>query len=96
MGYPMTWPRFIGRNHLQGDYDGPDVAGRAVIAGDARRLEQDSRDHRYGAQIAEKAGVTQEQAYAVLTAFFNDSLNPFRWPDDFVPREPAVGTQDKP
>jgi hypothetical protein len=84
----MTWPRFVGRNHIQGDYDdGPDGL-RSAIAGDARRLEQDSRDHRYGHEIAKVAGVEPEVARRVLDAFFNDSGNPLRWPHDFRPRLP--------
>jgi hypothetical protein len=86
MGYPMTYQRVINRNHLRGDYawfhkhriedqvacHEQCINPSPLIAGDLRRLEQDSRDGQYGKQIAEAAGVSPEVAVAVLTAFFTD------------------------
>ena len=69
MGYPMTYPRVIGRNRLFGDYDG---TPNGLLAGDLRRLEKDAIDSDYGHQIAAAAGVTPEDARSVLVAFFGD------------------------
>jgi hypothetical protein len=41
-----------------------------IIAGDMRRLEADSRDPRHLAEYAKAAGITPEQAKAVLDLFF--------------------------
>jgi hypothetical protein len=40
------------------------------LAGDMRRLEADQRDDRHLAEYAKRAGITPEQARAVLDAFF--------------------------
>lgn len=93
MGYPMTWPRLVGRSHLQGDYDATPLG---LIKGDMRRLEQDSRDEHYGRHIAEAAGVEPEVARRVLDVFFNDVPHPGRWPVDYVPREPASQDREEP
>jgi hypothetical protein len=45
-----------------------------MLAGDLRRLEADSRDERHLAHYARLAGVTPEQAKAVLDAFFERNL----------------------
>ena len=70
MGYPMTYPRVVGRNNLDGDYenDGPSWPGEAAVAGDLRRLESDQRDDTHLALYAKAAGVTPEQARLVLDA----------------------------
>jgi hypothetical protein len=70
MGYPMTWVRIIGRNHLHGDYTDADD-GRRLIAGDMRRLERDSRDDAHIRGYAKAAGCTKKQAKAVLDRFFD-------------------------
>jgi len=71
MGYPMTYRRVVNRNRLQGDYDGtPDV--RSIIAGDLRRLETDARDILHLTIAARVAGITIEQAKAVLDVFFEE------------------------
>lgn len=69
MGYPMTWPRVLDRNRLRGGYEvGP-------AAGDLRRLEDDQRDEYFLAKYADHAGITPEQALAVLDALFTDFGN---------------------
>lgn len=85
----MTWPRLVGRNRLLGDYGNTETRAAGLIAGDMRRLEQDSRDDRYGVTLASAAGVTPEQARAVLDAFFTDA-GIGNWPPDFVPRAPVL------
>lgn len=70
MGYPMTYPRVVLRNGLDGDY--AESRGGTLIAGDMRRLELDQRDERHLKQYAAVAGITDHQAYLVLTAFFTD------------------------
>lgn len=70
MGYPMTWKRLVNRNGLTGDYD-PGNPPKALISGDMRRLEIDSRDDRYGQEIANAAGVSLDVARRVLNAFFD-------------------------
>jgi len=76
MGYPMTYSRFVKRNLLEGDYD-PEAGQkplqfdpRPILRGDLRRLEQDQRDDRHLAEYAKVAGITPEQAKAVLDHFF--------------------------
>jgi len=70
----MTWPRVVARNSLGGDYQNNPVPGlhddRWPIRGDLRRLEADQRDDLHLAGYAQTAGVTVEQARAVLDAFF--------------------------
>lgn len=41
-----------------------------TLKGDLRRLEHDQRDERHLAEYAKRAGITPEQARAVLDAFF--------------------------
>ena len=76
MGYPMTYPRVVHRNGIDGDYSksGYDETQsvRTLIAGDMRRLELDQRDPRHLKRYAEYAGITDHQAWLVLTAFFTD------------------------
>lgn len=71
----MTYQRVIGRNNLQGDYE-PDGAPSfgGMIRGDLRRLEADQRDTMHLEWYAETCGVTEEQAKAVLDAFFGYAL----------------------
>lgn len=69
MGYPMTWDRLVKRNGLSGDYDGSGTHV-ATVAGDMRRLEQDSVDDCHAAEYAVAAGITPAQARAVLVEFF--------------------------
>lgn len=45
-------------------------AYKNMAAGDMRRLESDSRDERHLARFARAAGITPEQAEAVLDLFF--------------------------
>lgn len=75
MGYPMTWPRLVSRNRLQGDYDGGDET-RSIggIAGDMRRLEKDTRDDLHLRTYSELSGATLEQVSVILDAFFNGSV----------------------
>jgi len=77
MGYPMTYPRVVMRNGLQGDYSdsgpGPQFS-RTLLAGDMRRLEEDQRDARHIARYAEYAGVSKPKAAKVLEAFFTDFM----------------------
>ena len=91
MGYPMTWQRALARNALEGDYDhrvkkpanwdhwseeGQRAwQTQAMIAGDLRRLEADQRDEWHLSLYAKRAGVTPEQAKAVLDAFFASDLH---------------------
>jgi hypothetical protein len=79
MGYPMYWGRLVRRNGLTGGYREPGCQpgepdywlGRLrLVAGDMRRVETDQRDERHLAEYARRAGVTTEQARAVLDAFF--------------------------
>lgn len=49
-------------------------AAQRLVAGDLRRLEQDQRDPRHLEIYAKRAGVTPEQAKAVLDAFFDEDL----------------------
>lgn len=74
MGYPMTYRRVVARNQLHGDYmtdrkESYEVAAN-FVAGDLRRLEVDQRDEHHLVEYASRAGVTPEQARAVLDAFF--------------------------
>ena len=80
MGYPMTYHRIILRNGLSGGYDmgvKPNHHGPRAIAGDLRRLEEDSRDAAHLKQISEIAKITPEQAKIVLDWLFRDSNLPF-------------------
>lgn len=85
MGYPMTYVRVVARNGLQDGYElrptddaiiaaDPPYARVAAlqraIAGDLRRLERDQRDARHLGAYAHVAGITPEQARAVLDALF--------------------------
>lgn len=79
MGGPMTWGRLVARNGLKGDYGSPTdhvngMHGNRSIAGDMRRVERDMVSDEYGylAKFAAAAGVTTEQARAVLLAFFQE------------------------
>lgn len=45
-----------------------------MFRGDLRRLENDQRDERHLAEYAKRAGVTPEQARAVLDALFEGSF----------------------
>jgi len=76
MGYPMTYWRVLWRNELTGDYQHTGNTygredGRGLIRGDLRRLEQDQRDKHHLREYASHAGITPEQAKAVLDLFFD-------------------------
>ena len=75
MGYPMTYARLVGRNSLNGP--GYELAGdvKSMIRGDMRRLEADSRDANHLQKYALAAGITVEQAKAVLDAFFKEDYH---------------------
>jgi hypothetical protein len=72
----------VGRNQLGGpgyEADVPNKQGdnsehpawiRAMIRGDMRRLEMDSRDEQHLKMYAEHAGITVEQAKKFLDKFF--------------------------
>lgn len=73
MGYPMTYRRFIERNHLKGDYDTSTMmlpTDMGLVRGDLRRLEKNQRDEQHLLHYAELAGITPEQVKIVLDAFF--------------------------
>jgi hypothetical protein len=67
----MTYRRVVNRNHLDGDYDSTE---HGLVPGDLRRLERDQRDDHHLTRYAQHAGITKEQAKAVLDAFFEDTL----------------------
>lgn len=67
----MTYLRVVSRNGLTGTYD-PEGGQVALISGDLRRLELDQRDQSHLRRYAEYAGITDHQAWLVLTAFFTD------------------------
>lgn len=78
MGYPMSYARMVGRNQLGGpgyeaaeprDAKNPEWV-KAMIRGDMRRLEMDSRDEQHLKMYAEHAGITVEQAKKLLDLFF--------------------------
>lgn len=80
MGYPMTYPRVVMRNGLDGDYansgvvtgnDGRDAA-RRMLAGDLRRLELDARDDYHVARFAKLSGVSKPKVRLILDALFTD------------------------
>lgn len=77
MGSCMSWQRMLHRNGVTNGYDTdlspshPAWETRRVIGGDCRRIERDQRDERHLARYAESAGITAEQAQAVLDLFFN-------------------------
>jgi len=69
----MSWQRMIHRNQLTGGYRDfwPVHPRLALIAGDLRRIESDQRDARHLARFAAVAGITPEQARAVLDVLFD-------------------------
>ncbi len=86
MGYPMTWQRLVSRNGLHGGYTVTSELqhhGPRHIAGDMRRLEQDSRDALHLVKYARYAGITRDEAQAVLDAFFDPRLvtDILTWPE---------------
>jgi hypothetical protein len=83
----MTYSRLVGRNRLNGpgyahtdpktglvDVS-PEEVVRSMIRGDMRRMEQDQRDEHHLKLYAEHAGITVEQARAVLDLFFKEDYN---------------------
>ena len=87
MGYPMSWRRLVNRNGLNGGYQHSELPnqnahGSRLIAGDMRRLEEDSRDEAHLKWVAEIASITPEQAKLVLDWFFRDN-----WPNSDHPPE---------
>lgn len=90
MGGPMRYCRMVGRNRLFGPgyetkwpvKDNEDVTpeqlvqnARELIKGDMRRLEKDQRDGQHLKMYAEHAGITVEQARAVLDLFFKQDYD---------------------
>lgn len=73
MGYPMSWRRLVSRNNLGGDYCTPHDPWH-LIAGDMRRLENDSRDNEHLHAFAVLGDCTPAQAKAVLDAFFTGEI----------------------
>ena len=67
----MSWTRMLNRNRLRGDYPADEPPVQAYIAGDMRRIERDQRDDRHLARYAAGAGITPEQARAVLDMFLD-------------------------
>jgi hypothetical protein len=98
MGYPMTWGRLLSRNALLGNYTRirgygyvlpttEQTARLLTLAGDLRRLEQDSVDGKYATEsIAHRAGVDVETVVRVLKAFFDEA--PALPPHDPVEMKP--------
>ena len=76
MGYPMSYPRMVGRGDLGGDYTtdrtvpGLPKVNREMVAGDLRRLENDQRDDRHLAKYALRTGLTSMEVRSVLDLFF--------------------------
>lgn len=79
MGYPMTYPRIVNRNHLQGDYGNnpgqPEKGSLDLIRGDLRRLEKDQRDDSHVQAYSKAAGITAEQARRMLDLFFAGTVD---------------------
>lgn len=83
MGYPMTFPRLMGRTHhrigggaIFGDMD-IHRAATAIwreVESDLERLKKNSLDSVHLPRYAEKAGITPEQAGIVLEEFFKGGL----------------------
>lgn len=83
----MRYARMVGRNGLYGPgYEGttsepmtPAEAAvrqaKSMIRGDMRRMEQDQRDEQHLKAYAEHAGITVEQAKAVLDLFFKSDYD---------------------
>jgi hypothetical protein len=79
MGYPMSYPRVVNRNGLQGDYsysaeDRPEINLRHLIAGDLRRFEKDLRDPMHLAMWAATVGISQQKAKRFLDLLFDGNL----------------------
>lgn len=71
MGYPMSYSRVVHRSALTGGYDDGHTPLHKMIAGDLRRMEADQTDEAHLRWYAECAGITPDQAAAVLRAFFH-------------------------
>lgn len=63
------------RRFLDAVSSAAEISAKAMIAGDLRRLEIDQRDDEHLKFYAATAGVTKEQAKAVLDAFFDNGLS---------------------
>lgn len=77
MGWPMTYARVINRNGLTGNYtETPDYMGdKRLIAGDLRRLEQDTLDRWHVSMYAKEAGITEDQVRLLFMLFFRGNYN---------------------
>ena len=77
MGYPMDYMRVVNRNGLEGDYeyasDGP-MQVLNSIAGDLRRLEDDTRDAWHLSLYADFAGVSNKQVKMIFDEFFSGNI----------------------
>lgn len=88
MGFPMTWSRLVHRNRPEGGYRHANSDGsadaHASIAGDMRRLEQDSLSDYICGQIAEKTGVPVDSVRVVakelLSCFAHPQGHGDSWP----------------
>lgn len=96
MGYPMTYPRVVLRNGLNGSYSGTladeGAPWKRMIAGDLRRLEQDATDDLHIARFAKAAGISKPKARAVLQAFFTDCGIP--GPLEWLGADPYAGAAE--
>lgn len=72
----MSYPRVVSRNGLTGSYAGTpgdkDAEWKRMIAGDMRRLEQDSTDDHHVEKFVVASGAEPGQVRKMLTAFFTD------------------------
>ncbi len=76
MGYPMTWKRVIGRNHLS-DYEtnGYDSTDEGSLKGDLNRLQQNTLDEAHVKAYAKASGATEEQVQRIFELFFNHGFD---------------------
>ena len=74
MGYPMTWPRVVGRNGVL-SYRFATIEFGERVQSDLRRFAEDQQDEAHLRAYAEIAGITPEQAKAVLDALFTGSAS---------------------
>ena len=87
MGGPMRYARMVGRNGLYGPGYNHTTSvlltpaeeavrqAKSMIRGDMRRMEADQRDEQHLKMYADHAGVTVEQARAVLDLFFKSDYD---------------------
>jgi hypothetical protein len=77
VSYPMSWGRVVNRNKVRTTepYNhalpwASDGRRLSDLIGDLRRLEEDAQDAHHLDRYAAHAGITPEQAGAVMDAFF--------------------------